>query len=448
MDYRALAKDIILMAKKRGVKNSEVLIIKEETKEVSIREGKVDLLSENISINSRIKLIKEGKSALISLNNFDKNKLTRAIENSLVYMEKQKPDKAILLPPENALGSVSGELFIEDKEEPSIEEIKRKLVKMEKASINFDKKVKYSDGAFYNFSKRKIYLANSRGFYGSFSKTEHSFYISVVAEDRGERRSGAFWSENPFYRALESEDLLGKIAAEKAIKKLHPKKPKTGEYPVVFDNITASSLVEVLSELLSGDNVYRKNTIFAEMQGKIVANSVVTIIDNPLVKKLSGSRPFDGEGVFSREKVIIDRGKLENFLTNTYYAKKINHSLTSNASFSVNTLNGIVPTNFFIKAGEVDESELIKSIKKGIYITGLFSTDSINPVTGDFSWGAEGFLIEKGERTYPISEFTIAGNILDLLKNITEICDNIDFNRGEIASPSFLVRKGITIGGK
>jgi len=449
MDYKAFARDIILSARKKGIEQTEILLIREESKEISIRNGQMDSINENISLSSRIKLIKEKKNYLISFSNFDKAKIEKAIEDSLKYLKLQKADDAISLPPEKELGSVSGELFIEDKEKiPSTDTIKKKLIKMEKNAFEYDKKIKYSEGAFYNFSRMNIHIANSLGFYGEFSKTAHLFYISVVAEEKGEKRTGSFWSENIFFDALENEKILGVKAGERALRKLGSKKPKTGEYPVIFDNITASSIVEILSELVNGENAYKRNSVFSDKLGEIVGSSIITIMDNPLIKKLQGSRPFDGEGVYSREKFIFNKGKLASYIVNNYYSKKLKHRITSNSSFETETINGISPSNFYLIPGEIDEGDLIGSVKKGIYITGLFSVDSINTATGDFSWGAEGFMIERGKLSYPISEFTIAGNIIDLLKNTIEICDNIDFNRGEIASPSILVNKGITIGGK
>ncbi len=449
MDYKEIEKEIIISAKKKGIEEIEVLLVKEDNKEITVRNGKVDILNESISVDSRIKLIKNKRIGLISLNNFNMDKINKAIANSSEYLNIQREDPDNRIPPESELGSVDGELFIdEEKETPDNSLIEKKLIEMEKAAIRFDNKVKYSEGASFHYAKTNIHFANSRGFYGYFSKTYNSLYISVVAEKNNKRKSGEYWSENVFFTGLENEKFLGKLAAKRALKKLDSKKPKTGEYPVIFDNITASSILEVFGDLLNGESIYKKSSVLAGKVGKSIGSSILNIKDNPLIKKLLGSRPFDGDGVYSREKNIVEDGVLKSFLVNYYYSKKLKHRITSNASFNTEVLNDIKPTNFYISPGKIGEEDLIASLKKGIYITNIFSIDSLNHVTGDFSWGAEGFLIDKGKLSTPISEFTIAGNILDLFGNIREICDNIDFNRGQIASPSFLVYKGITIGGK
>ncbi len=449
MDFNETAKKIINLTKKMGAEQSDLTIVLNDSIELGLRNGKIEKYSDNISRKGKLRLFKKGKSSIICFSEFDEKSLRNHIRDSLNYLELSGSDSANKLPLEHTIGEVDADLELFDNQNPefSIKKITENLTKIEKSAFDYSNKIKYSEGIIYEFVKSKIIFANSYGFLSDFIKSSHSYFISVIAESKNKKENGDFWSENIHLNALENPSFLGAKAAEIAIKKLGAEKPRTGEYTIIFNNISASSVLEEFSEMIKGDYIYKKSSLYTDKIKNKVSSEKISIEDNPLIKGGLMSRPFDGEGVLSKRTPIVEKGILKSYLLNTYTSNKLKTKNTGNASFSPES-EYISPTNFFIKPSDIDESELINSVKKGIYITSLMSSDNINKTTGDFSWGAEGFMIERGKLTKPISEFTIAGNIMQLFLNIVEIADNLDFNRNIISSPSFMVVKDIIVGGK
>ncbi len=449
MDFEEKVKDIINLSKKMGAEESDITIILNNIKDMEIRNGKLEKFSDNISRKGKLRLFKKGKSSIIYFSEFNDKKLKNHIMKSLSFLELSTVDFANTLPAENEIGKVKNDLDLYDKNNMgfSINRLTNNLIKMENSAFDYSSKIKHSEGASYQFIESEIFFANSQGFLSDFKTSSHSYYISVIAEENGRKEDGSYWSENIHFNSLEIPEFLGAKAAEQAVGKIGSKKPLTGEYTVVFNNLSASSILEEFAEMIRGDLIYNKSSFFSEKLNDKIASDKISIEDNPLIKGLVMSRPFDGEGVLSKRTEILEKGVLKSYLLNTYTANKLKIKNTGNSLLSAES-DQISPSNFFIKPSDIDETDLIDSVKKGIYITSIMSADNINKTTGDFSWGAEGFMIERGKLTNPLSEFTIAGNIMNLFQNIVEIGDNSDFNRNTISSPSFMVVKGITIGGR
>jgi PmbA protein len=449
MDFEEKVKDIINISKKMGAEESDITIIIENVKDIEIRNGKTERYSDNISRKGKLRLFKKGKSSIIYFSEFNEKKLKNHIRQSLSFLELSSTDFANTLPSANEIGEVEDDLDLYDKQyvEFSMDKITKALFKMENSAFDYSSKIKHSEGASYQFTESRIFFANSHGFLSDFKTSSHSYYISVVAEEKKRKEDGAFWSENIHFNSLENPEFIGAKAAEKAVSKIGSMKPSTGRYTIIFNNLSASSILEEFAEMISGNLIYKKSSFFSGKLNNKIASDKINIEDNPLIKGLIMSRPFDGEGVVSKKNRILEKGVLKSYLLNTYTANKLKTKNTGNSLLSAES-DQIAPSNFFIKPSNTDESDLINSVKRGIYITSIMSADNINKTTGDFSWGAEGFMIERGKLTKPLSEFTIAGNIMNLFLNIVEIGDNLDFNRNTVSSPSFMLVKGITIGGK
>jgi PmbA protein len=288
-------------------------------------------------------------------------------------------------------------------------------------------------------------FANSRGFLGSYRSSSCSLSATPVAKE-GDRLERAYWfSYARSHSGLESPAAIGRRAAERTIQRLGARKIPTQKVPVIFEPLTARSLVGNIFETIEGDAVYRKASFLAGKLGERVASEHVTLIDDGTITGLFGTSPFDDEGVPTRRTVVIEKGVLKSYLLNSYTGRKLNLRTTGNASRSLAGNAGVGHGNLFLEPGDRTPEEIIRGIRRGLYVTELLG-QGVNPVTGDYSRGAAGLWIENGEFAYPVSEITIAANMQQMLMDIEALGTDLEF-RGSIASPTLVIRE-MTVSGK
>src|SRR5437667_199461 len=244
---------------------------------------------------------------------------------------------------------------------------------------------------------------------------------------------------------LESPEHVGKVAAERTLRRLGAKKVKTAHVPVVFDPLVATSILEHIFEGVNGDSVYRGASFLAGKLGQKIASENVNVIDDGTMPGGFGTAPFDGEGIPTRRTVVIENGVLKSYVLNTYTARKLGLQTTANASRGLAGTPGIGPGNYFLQPGTKTQQQIIGEIKEGLYVT-EFLGHGANLVTGDYSRGASGLWISGGELAFPVEEITVAGNLKEMFLNISEIANDLEF-RGAVASPSIRI-DGLTVGGE
>ena len=244
---------------------------------------------------------------------------------------------------------------------------------------------------------------------------------------------------------LASPESIGAEAARRTLRRLNARRVATQRVPIVFAPEIARSLVGNIFEAANGDSVYRGASFWADQLGKQVASANVTVIDDGTIAGLFGTAPFDGEGLPTRRTVMVENGVLKNYLLNTYTGRKLSMQSTGNASRGLAGTPGIGAGNLFLENGGVSPEQLLADIKVGFYVTELMGF-GVNMVTGDYSRGAAGLWIENGELTFAVEEITIAGNLKEMLNNVTAIANDLEF-RGAVASPTLRI-DGMTIAGE
>ena len=254
-----------------------------------------------------------------------------------------------------------------------------------------------------------------------------------------------YWysSQRKFSR-LESPAAVGKRAAERVLRRLGARKAKTCECPVVFDPEIAATLLRQLSSAISGYSLYKGASFLAGKLGEKIASDLVTVVDDGTIPGALGSRPFDGEGLLTKKKTIVERGVLQSYLLDTYSGKKLGLPSTANAARSVGEAPGVGPMNFFLLPGTHAPEEIVASVEDGFYVTELIGF-GVNLVTGDYSRGAVGLWIEKGKLAYPVEEITIAGNLKTMLADIEMVGNDLEL-RGRIAAPTIKISR-MTVAG-
>jgi PmbA protein len=248
---------------------------------------------------------------------------------------------------------------------------------------------------------------------------------------------------------LESPEAIGKEAARRALRRLGARRVATQRVPIVFSPEVARSLIGSVFEAASGDSIWRSASFLAGKLGEPIAAPSVTIIDDNILLLPSGmggfgTSPFDGEGLPSRRTVVVEKGVLRNYLLNTYTARKLGMKSTHNASRGLAGTPGIGCGNLYLEPGMQTPEQIIAEIPAGLYVTGLMGF-GVNTVTGDYSRGATGLWIENGVLTHAVEEVTIAGNLSEMLKNVSAIGCDLEF-RGAVASPTLRI-DGMTIAG-
>jgi PmbA protein len=268
--------------------------------------------------------------------------------------------------------------------------------------------------------------------------------VAVAKEDGSMERD--YWhtvGRRP--AALESPQHVGRTAARRALRRLKARKVATQKVPIVLEPRTARSLLSDIYQAVAGDAVYRKASFLADRLGDAVASKLVTVIDDGTLPGLFGSSPFDDEGVPTRRTVVLEQGVLKSYLLNSYSARKLGLATTGNASRGLTGNAGVGHTNLFLEPGPQPPEEILRSIPKGFYVTELIGS-GVNIVTGDFSQGAAGLWIDRGELAYPVSEVTIAGNLKQMLADIAAVGSDLEF-RGSIAAPTVLIAE-MTVSGQ
>jgi PmbA protein len=308
----------------------------------------------------------------------------------------------------------------------------------ERAAFDFDARITNSEGASFTRARGTSALVTSGGFAGSDHGTYASLVVNPVADDEGgKKRSGYHWSASRHYADLADSEAVGQEAARRTIAQLGAKKLPTQELPVIFDKDAARSILGLFAGCILGGAIWRKSSYLVDRVGTRVASELVNIVDDPLRPRAPGSRAFDGEGLLSRRNVVVEGGVLQTYLLDTYGARKLGLKSTGSASRSPAGGISSSSSNLILKAGPLSRDQLIADTRDGLYVTSMMGF-GFNAVTGDFSRGASGFLIQGGQLGHPVSEVTISLNLDQMLQRIDAVADDLD-HRTAIVSPTFRV---------
>jgi PmbA protein len=447
-DLKEVATDIVTRAMKGGATAAECVVREGDEFSTLVRLGQVETLKESGSRAIGVRVFFGQRAASTYSSDFSRAGLDRMLSSALELAKITSEDPFGGIPPAEQLGQIAGDLDLYHEDVYSLPGPERidYARRTEKAALDFDARIKNSEGGSFDAATGHKVLANSHGFVGEYSRS----YCSVAAvpiaqtEDGGMQRD--YWfSVARMLKKLDAPEKVGRIAAERTIRRLGARRVKTARVPVVFDPMVSTSILEHIFEGINGDSVYRGASFLAGKLGEKIAGDNVTVIDDGTIPGGFGTSPFDGEGIPTRRTVVIENGVLKSYLLNTYTAKKLGLQTTANASRGLAGTPGIGPGNYFLQPGEKTAKDLIAGIKEGLYVT-EFLGQGVNLVTGDYSRGASGLWISNGELGYPVEEITVAGNLKELFFNISEIASDLEF-RGSVAAPTIRV-DGLTVGGE
>jgi len=441
-----LGRDILAMARAQGAFAGDVVMAESDSFFVTVRLGEVEKISQAREKRLGVRLFFGSSSASASTSDISRKSIERLVGDTVQMARATAQDPHAGLPAAAELAQSVPDLDLLDEAARAVpvEEKIQMALELEKSALNYDPRITNSEGGeFSNHFGRVIYVT-SHGFYGEYSGSTFGHSVTPVATQNGSMQRDYWYSSNRKFSRLESPQRVGEKAAQRALRRLGARKIKTCECPIIFDPEIAASLLRSLSSALSGYSLYKGASFLIGKIGTKIASDCVTVIDDGTVPGALGSRPFDGEGLPTRKKTIVEKGELKSYLLDTYSGKKLGMPSTGNASRSVGESPGVAPSNLYLAPGTRSPDEIIGSVKAGFYVTELIGF-GVNLVTGDYSRGAAGMWIDNGELAYPVEEVTIAGNLKEMLQNIEMLGSDLEL-RGRIAAPTVKISQ-MTVAG-
>ncbi len=443
-----LADDLCKRALARGVDVAEVKARSGSELSAKVHKGEPELIEEAGHRSVGMRVIKKGRVALTSTSDLTKHGLERFIDDAIELVEISQEDPfAGPADPSLVHHGDFADLELYDAACGQVDAASAvdRAKRGERAALDADPRITNSDGATFSRTAGCQALVLSGGFRGGIAGSYSSISVVPVADDEGgKKRRGYHYSAKRFLADLDTPEAVGKEAARRTLRKLGARKVPTCEAPVVFDPDAARSILGLVAGCVMGSAIWRKSSYLAGREGTPIASELVTVVDDPLIKRAPGSRAFDGEGLLSRKNVVVDKGKLLTYLCDSYSARKLERASTASAARGAGGGVGPSTSNFILQPTAESAAGIVKGTKRGLYVTDMMGF-GFNAVTGDFSRGASGFWIEDGELVHPVSEVTISLNLDDLLRRIDAVGDDLDL-RSSTASPTFRV-SSMTIAG-
>lgn len=396
---------------------------------VTAQNGSIDTVENYQDQRFSISIYLNSSIGSASSNDLSNTTIKKTIEKANSLASLTAADKCNGLADRELMAQEPLDLDLYHPWDIDIQKAQELAIECEQAALSFSSKVINSEGANVGSYKNESYYANSHGFIGASKSTGHSISCTAIAEENGLMEMDYDYTSERHPEDLIDHIEIGKNAASKASANLGSKKLKTQEAQILYSPRVAKSIISHLMNAISGGSLYRKSSFLVDCLDKKICSEIMSIREEPHLKRGSSSTYFDGEGVKTKSRSIVDQGKLLGYLLSSYSARRLGMETTGNAGGHHNLL--IEPS------GPDDFNDLVKGMKKGLIVTGLIGY-GVNIVNGDYSRGANGFWVENGKILYPVSEITIAGNLKNMFNNIEAIGSDMD-NNGAIKMGSLLI---------
>ena len=440
VNYKLLAEEIIEKASSKGVDFSDLVIIRNVSKNIGCRLGKVEEIEQSETQILGLRTFIGEKNAITSTNNFNKESINETIDR-VIEMTKLTPDDP--LPGlANQTTTKIPELDLYDSKDLSADELKKLALDIESISLGVEG-INNSNGSSASQTKTSVYLATSEGFSNGYNKSNFSASCSVIAGNGSNMQTDYDFDSKVFFSDLRNSSDIGVKAAKNTLLKCNPKKIKTCQMDVVFHPRVARTLLAHFASLVNGSSIVRGSSLLKEKLNQKIFKSEINIIDDPNIIRGLSSKPFDDEGCSMEKIILIENGVLKNWILDTTTAKQLSMVSNSRASRGVSSPPTPSHTNMFIDNGSKSSKQLLNEVNNGFYVTELIG-QGVNLITGDYSRGASGFKIENGEISFPINEVTIADNLNDMFNKMT-VANDLEFLYS-INTPT-LVIEGMTVAG-
>jgi PmbA protein len=425
------------VAKRLGASDAEVEVSAAVGQSVTVRRGEVETVEYNRDKGLGITVYFGQRRGNASTSDLSPEAVERTVQAACAIARHTAEDSAAGLPEESQLyRGPAPDLQLFHPWGLTVEEAIAIARRSEAAALAVDRRITNSEGATVSAYDSDFILANTRGFCDGYPGSKSSISVSVVAEDKSGMQRDYWYTSHRDPSQLEDAESVGRITGERAVRRLGARRIATGEFPVLFENNVAASLISHFVSAASGSSLYRRSSFLLDRVNTQVFSPVVNIVEDPFRPGDTASGYFDAEGVATRKRQLVERGVLNGWFLSTYSARKLGLESTGNAGGN---------HNLIVTPGELDFEGLLRRMGTGLVVTEMMG-QGVNTVTGDYSRGAAGYWVENGEIRFPVEEVTIAGNLLDMYQGIVAIGNDV-LVRGSKHCGSILVER-MTIAGE
>jgi PmbA protein len=437
-----LAARLVAAARAAGADAADAIAVRSVSLGVEVREGAVEESERSEGDDVGLRVFAGRRQAVVSTN--DINSDVAELAGRALAMARAAPEDPFAgLADEERLARDLPDLDLLDPELPTVAILEQRAKRAEAAGLAV-KGVTRSGGASASAGIGGIVLVTSAGFRGAYLNSAHGVAMTAIAGEGTAMERDYDYSSALHGADLEPAEKVGRTAGERTVARLNPRKVETRRVPVVFDRRVAGSLIGHLAGAINGAAVARKTSFLRDRLGARLFRSGINVVDDPLRPRGLRSRPFDAEGVAGRRFAVIEDGVLTSWLLDCASARELGLATTGHAQRGVSSMPSPGPSNLHLAAGGDSPETLMSDIREGFYVTDLIGV-GVNQVTGDYSRGASGFWIENGRKSFPVSEVTIAGSLIDMFRELSP-ADDLEFRYGTNA-PSVRV-EGLTVAGR
>ena len=437
-----LAERLVAAAGRAGADAADALAVRSISLAVEVREGAVEESERSEGDDVGLRAFVGRRQAVVSTNDVNAN--VAELAERAAAMAKAAPEDpfAGLADPARLARDVP-DLDLLDPDLPTVALLEERAQRAERAGLAV-KGVTKSGGASASAGIGGMVLVTSHGFRGAYLSSGQSVSMTAIAGEGTAMERDYDYSSTLHGADLDPPEKIGRTAGERTVERLNPRKVKSKRVPIVFDRRIAGSLVSHLASAINGAAVARKTSFLKDRLGQRLFRPGIQVLDDPLRRRGLRSRPFDAEGVATRRLAVVEDGVLASWILDSATARELDFASTGHAQRGVSSTPAPGPSNVHLAAGSDTPEALMADIAEGFYVTDLIGV-GVNQVTGDYSRGASGFWIENGKRSYPVSEVTIAGNLIEMFQTLLPAND-LEFRFGTNA-PSVRV-EGLTVAGR
>ncbi len=441
-DPQALLDDLIARARKAGADAADAVMFENASLSVSQRLGQSEGIERAESQDVGLRVFRGKRQAIVSSTDIGARALAELVERALAMASAAPEDPYCGLAEAGRLATDFPGLELFDEYEPNPEDLSLRAAAAEDAARAVAG-ITNSEGAEAGWSRTKITLATSAGFKAGYEVSQHSISAVVIAGEGAAMERDYDYAVARFAADLTDAESIGRTAGERTVRRLNPRKAASGQMPVIYDWRVASGMLNHLAGAIAGPAVARGTSFLKHRLGEAVFAPGVTITDDPRRARGLRSKVFDGEGVATSARNIIEDGVLSTWLLDSRSGRQLHMETTGHAARGASSSPSPSATNLYLQPGKETPEALIGAIDEGFLVTELMGM-GVNPVTGDYSRGASGFWIENGEITHPVSEMTVAGNLKDMFAGLTP-ADDLVLRHG-VDAPTIRI-DGMTVAG-
>ncbi|HMG48622.1 MAG TPA: TldD/PmbA family protein [Allosphingosinicella sp.] len=434
---------LIDAAIKAGADAADVLYIGDAATEVQVRLGELEDVTRSEGEEIGLRFFVGKRSASVSSSDLSPDALAALVERAAAMAREAPEDPyAGLAPDDRLLRGAAPDLEADDGADPSPAALKERALAIEEFARAVPG-VANSEGAGVSAGRSVVALATSQGFARGYATSGYGAGASMIAGAGGDMQRDSATHNVRHYADLDGPEEIGRLAGERAVKRLDPARLASGTMPVLFDPRVGGSLIACLLGAMSGPAIARKTSFLLGREDEQLFDPSIVILDDPHRRRGLRSKPFDGEGVATAPRRLVENGRLTGWLLNSASARQLGLETSGHANRGIGGAPGAGATNVHLEPGAPTPAQLMADIEQGLYVTEMIG-QGVNPVTGDYSRGASGFIIENGELAAPVAEITIAGNLIDMFRALAAANDLE--HRRSVNVPTLRI-EGMTVAG-